>query len=83
MRDNGDGTHTAVWGYNNPNPVTVDIPIGGKNHFVPGPQGQGQPTSFNPGSGGGFSTTFDSSKSQTWKLDGGSASADAGSRTCS
>lgn len=82
VRDNGDGTYTAVWGYNNPNPVTVNIPIGGKNHFVPDPQAQGQPTSFGPGSGGGFTTTFAGDNSQTWKLDGGAASADSGSRGC-
>ncbi|MDX1664624.1 MAG: cache domain-containing protein, partial [Candidatus Promineifilaceae bacterium] len=82
VRDNDNGTHTAIWGYSNPNNYTVAIPIGGQNHVVPSPQDQGQPTSFSPGSHIAFSSTFESDKWRVWKLDDREARADAGSTLC-
>ena len=40
----------TVWfGYDNPNPFPVHIPVGSRNRIDPAPQGQGQVTSFQPG----------------------------------
>ncbi len=44
-------TRVAVgkFGYDNPNPYAVSIPIGSLNFFFPSPQGRGQPTQFASG----------------------------------
>ena len=44
-----DGTYDATFGYDNPNPATVEIPIGLANRFSPDPQARGQTTLFAPG----------------------------------
>jgi len=49
VEDNGDGTFTAHFGYNNRNAYDVDIPIGNRNRLFPGNDDQGQPTHFTPG----------------------------------
>ncbi len=47
--NNGDGTNTIAWGYNNPSTDTLYIDFGGKNKMAPGADDQGQPTLFTPG----------------------------------
>ena len=42
--NNGDGTYTAHFGYENPNSVSVDIAVGNNNKFTgTGNQNMGQP----------------------------------------
>jgi len=60
--DNGDGTYTAHFGYNNNNNRWVSIPIGADNKFTPNPQDRGQPQFFKPGRiVNDFSVVFDGS----------------------
>jgi hypothetical protein len=49
VKDNHDGTFTAFFGYKNPNSHPIEISIGSRNHFEPGPDDRGQPTRFEPG----------------------------------
>ena len=49
VEDNGDGTFTAHWGYDNPAEQPRSIPVGSKNRFVFTTPNQGQPTTFAPG----------------------------------
>jgi len=42
-------TYSATFGYSSEDTETNDIPIGEKNRFFPGPEGRGQPTTFEPG----------------------------------
>ncbi|KAB2846970.1 MAG: choice-of-anchor A family protein [Melioribacteraceae bacterium] len=86
--NNGDGTYTAHFGYNNPNSVVVNIPIGTDNKFTPGAQNQGQPTSFNPGRtdyfpDSEFTVTFDENTTLVWTLNGKTATASKNSAPCS
>lgn len=54
---NDDGTATVLIGFFNSNQTeTVEIPIGEENHFSPGPEDRGQPTSFPPGRSWGVLT---------------------------
>ena len=48
VRNNGDGTYTAFFGYKNENNVSVYIPVGNKNKFTPTPQDRGQTRVFLP-----------------------------------
>lgn len=47
--ENGDGSYTLVFGYDNANRVAVKIPIGPGNSFTPFPQDRRQPVLFLPG----------------------------------
>ena len=47
--ENGDGSHTLVFGYYNSSPKPVAIPAGPENRFLPEPADRGQPTRFLPG----------------------------------
>lgn len=49
VEDNGDGTFTAYFGYENTNAVSVYVPVGLENMIVPEPADRGQPTTFHPG----------------------------------
>lgn len=65
----GSGAYRAHFGYYNPNPVTVTIPIGEQNRISPDPMDRGQGTVFLPGRH--FSTVsadYDGSII-SWKLD--------------
>ncbi len=54
---NDDGTATLLIGFFNSNQSeTVDIPIGAQNHFSPGSEDRGQPTTFPPGRSWGVFT---------------------------
>lgn len=64
VRANGNGTYDAVFGYANPNPAAVTVPIGSANATAaaPAPTGSadlGQTTTFLPGS-------VDSAWTATW-----------------
>jgi RHS repeat-associated protein len=64
---------TAVFGYQNDNPVPVDIPVGADNQFAPLPSDRGQATHFKPGRSplneGSLAFSFAGS-SQTWSIRG-------------
>ena len=46
---NGDGTYTALFGYQNTSDRTITIGVGSANKFTPGQQDRGQITEFEPG----------------------------------
>lgn len=48
VQDNGDGTRTAVFSYENPNRCAVTIAVGGQNYISPEPADRGQETTFHP-----------------------------------
>lgn len=84
---NCDGTLTAHFGYLNPNPETVVIPVGSDNKFTPAPQDRGQPTEFLPGRtahypDGGFGVTWDGSGNLVWTLNGKTSTASKNSKEC-
>jgi hypothetical protein len=49
VTNNGNGTYTAYFGYNNKNSVSVFIPIYAQNKISPGPWDRGQPGVFKVG----------------------------------
>ena len=55
---NGDGTWTALWGWNSQNTVPITVPIGPANQFSPAPAARGQPALFLPGRHYGRFTTI-------------------------
>lgn len=64
-------TYIAYFGYKNENAQLVNVPVGTKNYFSPSPQGQGQPSHFEPGRQEYvFAVTFKASSSLVWKLKG-------------
>ncbi|MEV0713156.1 endo-1,4-beta-xylanase [Asanoa sp. NPDC050611] len=81
--DNHNGTHTAYFGYNNPNAFGLPVPIGTRNTFAPAPADRGQPVAFLP-----FqrprrvAVAFADTSSVTWHLGGQSATATASSSPC-
>lgn len=73
--DNGDGTYSAVFGYNSTYTTEHDIAIGSLNGFSPIPSDRGQPTTFEPGRKVAvFSVTWESGN-LVWQLDGSTATA--------
>jgi hypothetical protein len=67
VTDNGDGTYTASFGYNNQNAATVFIPVGSGNRFT-GTQDRGQSVAFAPGrTVDAFTVDFDGSN-LVWTL---------------
>jgi len=87
--DNGDSTYTAYFGYNNPNPYSVIIPVGSvypENKFNPSPEDRGQPSTFLPGRtpyypNAAFNVVFDGSN-LVWSLNGKTSTASSGSTKC-
>jgi hypothetical protein len=70
--------YSAYWGYNNTTGSPVKLAIGSSNEFTPGGQSRGQPTSFSTGNQANvFSTNWNGSTSQSWVLDGNTATANA------
>ena len=47
--NNGGGSYTAWFGYQNLNTVAITIPVGTNNKFTPNPIDRGQTTTFQPG----------------------------------
>jgi len=83
VKDNGTGTYTAYFGYENPNSYEVDIPIGADNKFVPDPKERGQAVKFTPGKTLlSFQVDFNG-EPITWYLDGGEVTASVSSTLCS
>lgn len=86
--DNGNGTYTAHFGYENPNDETVNIPIGSNNNFTgTGNQNEGQPTSFESGRtdyfpDAEFTVTFDEDSTLVWHLNGKTVSVTKNSKQC-
>ncbi len=86
VKNNGDGTLTAFFGYMNKNSFPLEIPIGEQNKFAPGSEDRGQPKRFEPGRSpeypaASFHVVFNG-ESITWTLDGGLVSASAKSSYC-
>jgi hypothetical protein len=80
--NNGDGTSTVVWGYDNPSSDTLTIDFGGKNKMATGPDDQGQGNIFLPGlHNNAFTTTF-SGTIRTWTLGNNKVSSSASSPAC-
>ncbi|MGY1702252.1 hypothetical protein [Geodermatophilus sp. SYSU D00766] len=66
---NGDGSWTAVFGYDNRTGATVDIPVGPANQVTPTGYGAPQPTRFAPGLRRGvFSVTVTRGGGPVWHL---------------
>jgi hypothetical protein len=83
VADNGDGTYTAHFGYNNENAYVVTIPIGPRNRFVPGAEDRGQPTTFQPGRVVDVVQVDFNGGNLIWQLDGKSGTASStGSPPC-
>jgi RHS repeat-associated protein len=89
--ENGPGSFTAHFGYENGGPAAVRLAAGPANRLSPGPAERGQPTSFAPGRtprfpSSAFKLDFDG-RDLTWTLVGPdgrthTATASAGSRRC-
>lgn len=78
----GNGGYMAVFGYNNPNAVPVNIPAGTLNRFHPSPQDRGQDTVFAPGRNWAqFEVPF-TSGNLVWILDGKTSTASPNSGQC-
>ena len=83
VTENPDGTFTAHFGYDNPNPVVILIDANHDNAFHPGPVFRtGQPEYFVPGRvTDWFSVLFDGN-GLTWALDGNVVTANRNSPRC-
>jgi hypothetical protein len=66
---NGAGQYTLYFGYNNPNSVSIDIPIGNDNRFTRSERDRGQPTTFLPGRAyKDFAVPFAGNGNISWSL---------------
>jgi len=82
VRNNGGGSFTAFFGYNNSNSNGVYIAPGSKNYFSPNPSYRNQPKVFLTGlQSNVFSVDFDGDN-LTWYLDGNSVTANKKSTAC-
>ncbi|MHB0965851.1 MAG: hypothetical protein ACYC36_05285 [Bellilinea sp.] len=83
VTDNEDGSYTARFGYNNPNPFVVVVRADRANSFQPPPVFRtGQPESFAPGRVvDWFGVLFDGT-GLTWVLDGHAVTANRNSPPC-
>lgn len=70
VSDHGDGTFDAAFGFDNPNDVDIDVPIGPDNQISPGPDSQGQPTEFDPGARESAFTIKGVTAAVRWTLQG-------------
>ena len=69
----GGGDFTVRFGYENPNPVAITIPVGLGNFFAPLPIDRGQPTTFLPGRQQNVVTATGRYGILVWTLDGRAA----------
>ncbi|MDR3666575.1 MAG: hypothetical protein P4L35_07020 [Ignavibacteriaceae bacterium] len=82
VQNNGNGTFTAHFGYQNDLDKTVLVPIGGQNSLSPGQSDRGQTTIFYPGKHADvFTVDFDGSNI-SWILDMQMKSASSSSPPC-
>jgi len=79
-----DASHLEAWfGYRNPGPDAVAVPLGPDNFFVPPPTDRGQPIVFDPGEFHRvFSVEFPVGSFVSWVLASVQAPADASLPTC-
>jgi len=82
VRNNGDGTYTAYFGYKNENTVSVYIPAGSKNKFTPTPQDRGQTKVFLPGRKYKVFTVNFNGSNLVWTLNGRTSTASSNSAPC-
>ncbi len=82
VRNNGDGTYTAYFGYKNENDVSVYIPVGNKNKFTPTPQDRGQTKVFLPGRKYKVFTVNFNGSNLVWTLNGRTSTASSNSAPC-
>jgi hypothetical protein len=82
VRNNGDGTYTAFFGYKNENTVSVYIPVGSKNKFTPNPQDRGQTRVFLPGRQYKVYTVNFNGSNLVWTLNGRTSTASRTSAPC-
>ena len=82
VRNNGDGTYTAHFGYKNDNDVSVYIPIGNRNKFTPNPQDRGQTRVFQPGRQIKVYTLNFNGSNLVWTLNGRTSTASSNSAPC-
>jgi hypothetical protein len=66
----GNGGFIALFGYFNPNPNPVTIPVGNNNGFTPGPQDRIQTITFLPGRQRNVFTVSNTGGVLTWNLNG-------------
>jgi hypothetical protein len=82
VTNNGNGTYTAYFGYNNKNSVSVFVPVYAQNKISPDPWDRGQPGVFKVGvQEGVFSVTW-SSGNIIWHLNNKIATAKVSSPPC-
>jgi hypothetical protein len=80
IRANGNGTWTALFGYDNRTRSTVTIPVGPDNKLTPTSYGAPQPTTFAPGVHHGvFVAPVTRGAGPMWHLDRTNLAARAGS----
>jgi hypothetical protein len=83
VTENPDGTFTAHFGYENPNPYVVVIDSRHQNTFQPGPVFRtGQPEYFAPGRVEDFFAVLFDGNGLTWVLDGNAVTANRNSPRC-
>ena len=80
---NTEGSYTAFFGYSNTNAVAVSLSVGKNNLFTPSPDGQGQPTSFEPGTKTAVFGVVFKGDAIVWHLDGKTIEANKNSPGCS
>jgi hypothetical protein len=80
--NNGDGTSSIVWGYNNPSSHVIYIEYGTKNKFSPGGDNQGQGETFATGMHHNAFVTTVSGTSRTWTLGNDKVSSSASTPAC-
>ncbi|MEO5887990.1 MAG: hypothetical protein ABIQ77_10015 [Anaerolineales bacterium] len=83
VAENPDGTFTAHYGYENPNPYVVVIDSRHQNTFHPGPVFRtGQPEYFAPGRVEDYFAVLFDGNGLTWVLDGHAVTANRNSPRC-
>lgn len=88
VKNNGNGSFNARFGYLNRNSTVVTVPVGTNNRFSPDPQDRGQVAAFQPGRiVGAFEVTWPGSGNLVWTLKGPdnqnrTATASATSQAC-
>jgi hypothetical protein len=83
VAENPDGTFTAHFGYDNPNPYVIVIDSRHDNAFHPGPVFRtGQPEYFAPGRVEDFFAVLFDGNGLTWVLDGNAVTANRNSPRC-
>ncbi len=82
VANTASGVYEARFGYNNPNGLGKNIPVGYKNTFTPTPADRGQVTTFIPGSHPSvFRVSFNGSDLK-WTLNGITVTANSSTKAC-